>query len=211
MENPLKTVKVPIGLRKAYFGLITEEPEGAHPTYDVPVNMGGNVKAALSVTTASGEIHADDVSQLDFETFVKAQLDAETACDDLELNAMIFGHSFSEENGELSGGDDLASLGGYAFIQDILLKNKTHKYRAIFLFKVSAMPSSEKLDAQTRAGSFDPKMNVISYSVHLDNASKWRWRKEFTSQAAAEEWIMSVFKGTATVIAQTAQKVAAAK
>ena len=192
MPLTMKTLKIPIGMRRSYFAPIASEPAHNHPTYNAPVSMGEGVKCELSVTTAQASIYGDDVDLLDVEEFVRAQADVETACDDLETNALLFGHEYTEDE-ELSGMDDAVPVGGYGYIQHLIKKNKTHAYRAVFFFRVSAMPSSEKMQDATKASSLDPKMNPVSFSILPDNAGKWRARKEFGTEAEAVEYLMTKF------------------
>ena len=197
MPVTYKTMKVPVGMRRSYFGVIATEPAASHPTYSAPVSMGEAVSGSLSVTTASASIYGDDVDLLDIEEFVNAQMDAETACDDLETNALIFGHTYSSTGDnadeEISGGDDAPPVGAYAYIQHLIKKDKSHVFRGVFFYRVSAMPSSEKETAATKGSSLDPKMYPVSFKIFLDNAGKWRARKEFTTQADAEAWILGKY------------------
>lgn len=191
-----KTVKVPIGIRKALWGKITAEPDGAHPTYGTPVSLGAAVKGTLAITTAALTIYGDDVEQLRDESFVSGQLDVETTCSDLELNATVYGHTYAESDGEDSGKDDHAPYGGYGYIEPILLKDKTVIFRSSFLRRVVAIGSSEKSDAATRADSITQQNNAISFACSADATGSWRVRKEFSgdgAEAAALAWINSQF------------------
>lgn len=201
-ETTTARVKVPLGMRKSYFAPFAAEPDDAPPTYETPIDMGAAVKGYLSVTTASGNIPGDDRILHYDEKFVSAQLDAETTKSDLELNATVYGHKYTAGL-ETSSKDDSAPYGGYGFIEPILLKNKKVMYRATFLYKVTAMQSSEKTEADTRKNDFNPKMNAVSFFVLEDNTGAWRDRKEFDTEAAADAWIKSNFSGTAA--AQTTQ------
>lgn len=192
------TVKVPLGMRRSWYYPITSEPDKAKPIYGEKLDMGAAVKGYLSITTASGEIPGDDITQVSIEKFVSGQLDAETTLSDLKINAAIYGHTFSEEDGEVSTSDDVSPNGGYAFIEPIMLKDKTVVYRATCLRKVSAMASSEKQEADTKkSGELSFKNNVVSYKVMEDNTGTWRSRKEFASQAEAEQYIEGIFKAAA--------------
>ena len=184
-----KIVKVPMGLREAWWIPISAETAGAHPAYGTPKQVGGNVKAALAVNTASGSVYSDDVEQLRFEAWISAQLDAETSCDDLETAAELFGHTYTAQDGEEAKSDDVTPIGAYAFIQDIILKDKSHVYRTTYLYKTSPLASSEALDAATRSNNFDPKMFPVSLAVLQDNTGAWRARQEFSTLAAAQAWI----------------------
>lgn len=192
MAFSYNTMKVPVGMRRSYFAPIETEPAASHPTYDDPVSMGEAVKGELSVTTAQASIYGDDVDLLDVEEFVNAQVDAETACDDLTVNGMIFGHTVTSDEEEAAF-DDAPPVGGYAFIQHLIKKDKSHVYRGVFFYKVSAMPSSEKITAGTKTASLDPKMAPVSFKIVPDATGGWRARKDFTTQADAETWIFSKY------------------
>ena len=193
-----KTVKMPIGMRKSYFGVFASEPANAHPVYGTLLDMGAARKGYLTITTAAVEIPGDDIVQVYDEKFVSAQADVETDCSDLELNATVFGHSYAT-GVETSNGDDTAPFGFYAFIEPILLKDKSVIYRATFLYKVCAMQGSEKTEADTKQpGGLDPKVNAVSFKVMADNTGAWRARQEFSTEAAADSWIRGL-AGASTV------------
>ena len=204
MAATKSTVKVPIGMRRSWYYPITDEPANAHPTYGEKLDMGTAVKGYLSITTASASIPGDDISQLDIEKFVSAQLDAETTMSDLEVNAQIYGHKYSEAEGETSSSDDVSPNGGYAFVEPILTKDKSIVYRATCLYKLSAMASAEKQEADTKKpGELSPKNNAVSYKVVEDNTGAWRQRKDLATLALAEAFIESVFHPAATTTDET--------
>ena len=193
-----KTVKVPLGMRRSWYYPITSEPDKVKPVYGDKLDMGAAVKGYISITTASGTLPGDDITQLEVEKFVSAQLDAETTLNDLEINAKIYGHKYSDENGEVSTSDDVSPNGGYAFIEPIMKKDKSVVYRATCLMKVSAMAGSEKQEADTKkSGELSFKNNAVSYKVMEDNTGTWRRRKEFEDQAKAEEYITQMFSAAA--------------
>ena len=197
---PLTTskVKTPLGMQTLDFWPITAENANSHPTYSAAVNLGAAVKGYLTVTTATASIVGDDVEQLFDEFFAGAQLDSETTMSDLQVNATLFGHSFSEENGEESKSSDSAALGGISFIEPILLRDKGKVYRATCLRKASAIASSEKQEADTRKpGELNPKNNPVSFKVMEDNLGSWRVRKDFESYDAAYAFVKKTF-GAAT-------------
>ena len=197
---PLTTskVKTPLGMQTLDFWPIKAEPDGAHPTYEASVNLGAAVKGYLTVTTAAASIPGDDIVQVEDEVFAGAQLDTETTMSDLQVNATLFGHTYSQENGEESKGTDRSMPGGISFIEPILRKDKTIIYRATCLRKCSAMPQSEKQEADTKKpGELNPKMNAVSFKVMEDNLQSWRMRNDFETVAAAQTFIKTVF-GAAT-------------
>lgn len=191
-------VKAAVGMRKLDFWPITAEPENAHPTYSASVNMGAAVKGYLSVTTASASISGDDIVQVEDEVFTGGQFDTETTMSDLEVNATLYGHTYSAEDGEVSKGGDRSKPGGISYIEEFLLKNKTTFFRATCLYKASAMASSEKQEADTKkAGELTPKMNPVSFKIMEDNTGSWRARNDFPTQAEAEAFINKVFGAAA--------------
>ena len=188
-------VKAPIGMQTSTFYPITAEPAGTHPTYAAGLDMGAAVKGYLSITTVTGEIPGDDEIQLETEQFVSCQADVETTMSDLELNAKLYGHTFSEQDGEVSGGDDEATLGAYTFVEPIIKKDKSRVYRATNLFKTKPISESEKQEADTRKPSeFNPKNNAVSFKATKDNSGSWRQRKELDTLTAAVNWIETVLK-----------------
>ena len=198
MLNSKSTVKAPIGMRNSWYFPITDEPANAKPVYGEKIDTGAAVKGYLSVTTAAASIPGDDITQVEIEKFVSGQLDTETTMSDLEVNAKIYGHKYSDEEGEVSSGNDVSPNGGYAFIEPILKKDKTVIYRATCLHKVTAMASAEKQEADTKkSGELSPKNNAVSYKVLEDNAGNWRTRKEFVSLTEAEGFITSFYAAAA--------------
>ena len=191
-----KAVKTPLGMVSSYFFPFASEPIGAHPVYGEKVDMGAAVKGYLSLTTASGDITGDDAMLPDFEQFVSGPIDVETKLSDLEVNAQLYGPSYKAGR-ETAKGEDSAPNGAYAFIEPILKKDKTLVYRASFFYKVTAMLSAEKQEADTRKSDFNPKMNAVSLRVMKDNADAGRERQEFPTQSEAEAFIDSLAGGTA--------------
>ena len=188
------TVKTPLGMQTLDFWPIKEEPASGHPVYDTKKNLGAAVKGYLSVTTASASIPGDDIVQVEDEVFTGGQLDTETTMSDLEINALLYGHAYSDESGEESKSTDRSKPGGISFIEPILMKDKTVAYRATCLRKVSAMASSEKQEADTKKpGELSPKMNAVSFKVMEDNANSWRVRKDFKTKGEADAFIQTTF------------------
>lgn len=197
MAAKTSKVKAPIGMQTMTFYPIKTEPDSAHPTYDPGVDMGAAVKGYLTITTASASISGDDITQLEDEIFTGGQLDTETTMSDLEVNSTLYGHTYSEEDGEDSNGADRAKPGGASFIEPILLKDKSIVYRATCLYKVQAMASSEKQEADTKkSGELSPKMNAVSFKVMEDNTGAWRKRQDFDTIAAAKTFISGIFSAT---------------
>lgn len=191
-------VKAPLGMLTSNYYPITAEPAGTHPTYAASLDLGAAVKGYLTITTVTGEIIGDDTVQLETEQFVSCQADVETTMSDLEINAKMFGHTYSETDGEVSGGEDEPTLGAYTFVEPIIKKDKSRVFRATILFKTKPIASSEKQEADTRKPSeFNPKNNALSLKATMDNSGSWRQRKELDTLTAALNWIDTVLKPAA--------------
>ena len=197
---PLTTskVKVPLGMQTLDFWPITQDPDSGHPKYGASINLGAAVKGYLTVTTSMASIPGDDINQVEDEVFAGAQLDSETTMSDLQVNAQLFGHTWSDTDGEESKGTDRALPGGLSFIEPILRKDKSIVYRATCLRKATALASSEKQEADTRKpGELNPKMNAVSFKVSEDATHSWRVRNDFATAEAAAAFIKKTF-GAAT-------------
>lgn len=198
MPHTTSKVKTPLGMQTLDFWPISAEPATSHPTYGQSVNLGAAVKGYLSVTTTTASIVGDNIEQFFDEFFASGQLDTETTMSDLQINATLFGHSYSEADGEESKSSDSAVLGGVSFIQPILRKDRTTIYRATCLRKLRAISSSEKQEADTRKpGEFSPKMNVVSFKVMEDNTRSWRVRNDFATVEEATAFIQRTFGAAA--------------
>lgn len=198
-----KIVKARIGMRTSYAAPIIAEPLNAHPTYGAVLDMGAAVKGYTTVETASLDLYGDDENLVHDEKFVRGALDAETARDDLELNAALYGHAY-DAGAETSNKDDSSPFVGYGYIEPILLKTKQVIYRATMLYKLSANASSEKNEADTKKADLDAKMNAIAYTIYADNTGDWRKRLEFSTEAEAEAWILTQFGSRSVYVVKTA-------
>ena len=198
MSTFKSTTKVAVGMQTLDFWPITEEPEKSHPKYGEKVNMGAAVKGYVSVTTVSASIPGDDIVQLEDEVFTGGQFDTETTMNDLAVNALLFGHSYKAGEGEESKGTDRSALGGISFVEPMLTREKKKFFRATCLYRTSAMPQSEKQEADTKKpGEFNPKMNAVSFKIMEDNLQSWRKREDFETREEADTYINTVF-GAAT-------------
>lgn len=183
-------VKEKFGMIYSGFFPIASEPEGTHPVYADPIDLGAAVKAYLAITYAEGQLYGDDVLQLDAREFANAQLDAETLLNDLEVEAALFGSSMSD--GMLTdNAQDAANSGGYGYIQKLKTKTGT-VYRPVFLYKVTPRMTGDNID--TKAGSLVFAHNAVTYAVMPDATGAWRSRQDFVTEAAAKSFLFGLAK-----------------
>ena len=185
-----KHYSVPVGMKRSFWAPIATEPENAIPTYGDVEELGAARLGTLTYTTSEVDIEGDDQVLDHFEQFQVGSLASESTLNDLEVNAKMYGHTYSDGE-ESSGGDDKPPFGGYGFTEPILKSGASAPvYRATFLAKVKANPANEAQNAATRqGGSITPAYNNITHSVYLCNTQKWRYRKEFPTEAAAVVYI----------------------
>lgn len=192
--SDLNRVKVSFGMTGSWWFPITSEPVNARPVYSTAVDLGAAVKGYLSLATLQFAVPGDDVDQIDADVFQSGQIDAETTLDDLEKNATLFGHTYTEAIGELSNSADVPKPGGYAYTQTLMNKDRGRFYRATCFFKATAIANSEKQEADTRKrGEFSHKNQVFSLKITEANNGDWRLRQDFETLEEAEAFIMSTF------------------
>lgn len=183
-----KQVKVPIGMRSSYCWPILSEPANAHPIYGSKVDMGAAEKGTVTITTSPFDYYGDDITLIHDESYVSHQADVETSLNDLEQNALFFGHAFAD-GVETSGAEDISGLFAYGFIEPLIKKDKSKVFRATFFYRMSPMASAEKQEAETKNTATNPKNYSISFAGSADNLGKWRAREDFNTEADAEAFL----------------------
>lgn len=184
MSEPVK-LKEKYGCVTSHWTPIVSEPAAAHPVYGVPIDMGYNVMANLSVALANAQLHGDDILQLEVNDFVSATLSSETLLSDLEVDSKLFGARYV--NGELTNNkDDVCAAGAFDFIQKLRTKRGT-VYRAVFLYH--ATPNLGDDNITGKQGNVSFQHNAVSYTVGADNTGDWRSKKDFDNQADAEAYL----------------------
>ena len=194
-------VKEKYGLVYSAFFPITTEPENTRPTYGEVIDMGAAVRAYLTITYATAQAYGDDRAQIDLKEFVSGQLDAETLLSDLEVDAALFGSTYSADGVLTDAINDDPKSGGYAYIQKLALRGGGTVYRAVFLHHCT--PSLNADNADTRNASITFMNNSVSFTVLADAAGSWRTRKDCETEEAAKAFIAAFAAGTAATGAST--------
>jgi len=111
----------------------------------------------------------------------------------LPVQAAIYGATLVDD--ELGFGPaDTAPYGGFGYYQ-ILMINGVKKYRAFFYPKAKASLESES--ASTKAGGFTFGTAAIPLTIMAPAYGKWRYVKEFDTEAAAKAYIDAKLNVTA--------------
>lgn len=188
-----------IGVKRGRFAKKTESG------YDAPVLVGTMVKASLSVTTADLEVYGDDALQISDSSFVSGSLATETNHNDLSTEALLYGHTYTAENGIVRNVNDVAPAGGYGYVQDLLKAEdnvKTRVIRAVFLPNVTAQLANWTDEAETRQQNTVFKTRPTTFKVGTNAAGDWHYQQEFEVSSAqtaekaleaAEAWLDNKF------------------
>lgn len=176
-----------IGLAAPCWAPINVESTTALPTYTAGFALGKAVKADLTIEYAEGKMYADNQLVEDVSEFASGSISLET--DNLTLANMgtIYGAAIVDD--ELgNGADDTPPFGGFAYYQ-ILQVAGVKKYRAFFYPKVKAKMGDET--ASTKANSFELGATPVTLTVYKPSFGKWRYVKEFTTEAAALAYVQA--------------------
>lgn len=180
--------KLPIGLLNLTFVPIDTEPDAAVPTYKAATyekSLGHAVRANLTLETAQLRVYGDDALQVADDPFVSASLETETNMTDLELEQALFGGTYASGTGLESSAGDTSALGGVYFVRKLLKKDKSTVYRACVLYRCQANRSSYGFEANTKAGTIEPKNSTVTFDVFECNNGAWKWEQEYDSLSAA--------------------------
>lgn len=181
----MNKTKTPIGLLDLGFAQVATEPANAHPTYNAAVSLGHSVRAALTVTTAQLRVYGDDALQISDDSFVSGSLETQTLMTDLELEGLLYGADYDENTGLTDSVDDASVPGAVYYIQKLMKKDKSLIYRAVVLYRCSANRSNYGNEADTKKDNIESKTGNVTFDVLPDNTGAWRWRQDYTSEAAA--------------------------
>lgn len=173
--------------------------------YEAPVDVGTMVKAALSVTTADLEVYGDNALQISDSSFISGTLTTETNYNDLQIEALLYGHAYDAASGLIRNANDVAPNGGYGYIQQLLKKVgdvQTRVVRAVFLPDVTAQLANWTDEAESRQKSMTFKGRTATFKVSTDDSGNWHYQQEFeitaeqtatAAETAAEAWLDAHF------------------
>jgi hypothetical protein len=162
-----------------------EEPAAALPNYGTGIELGKLIEANLTINLATGDVYANDAIAESASEFSSGSL--AMATDDMVYAAesVVFGSSLSDD--ELTDGTaDTAPYGGLAYYKT-LLRNGVKYYEGYFYPKVKAALGNDSI--RTKGNNISFQNTLVNFVVMKPNVSKWRYRKLFTTEAAAKAWV----------------------
>ena len=182
------------GARYPYFCPVAEEPEGARPTYSgQPIRIGRLVKADLTLTMASGQLHADDQLAESVDEFVSGSVAMET--DDMtdEVAAVVYGTTVEDGTVHYNVADD-PPKGGYGYLKK-LMRNKKTLYKAYFYPLVKAVLGNDS--AATKSNSITFGTTTTTFTIFACESGDWRDTHEAATEAEALAWLKAQFGAAA--------------
>ncbi len=174
-----------MGLKYLAWAKMAAEPVSAPPTYEPGVTLGKMVSMNMDITTAEGELYADDMLAEYVSEFSKGALTIEVDNISLEMQAKQYGAKY--ENGELQMfTDDLAPYGAYGGYQSLLVNNQ-RKYRAWLFCKCKAKVPN--MSGSTRGSSISFGTQPINATIMPPAFGPWYRAKEFDDEASAKAYV----------------------
>ena len=166
-----------IGLKDLVYATITEG-EGGVPTYGTPKKLAEVMTADLSVTTAEGNLYADDAVSESVKEFVKGALKLGIKDLAIEDVAAILGQQMDEDKVIYGGDTDEPPYVAVGF----RAKKTGGNYRYIWLYKVKFKIPNEKFQTKGEAIQFNtPEIEGEFFKRH-----DGRWKADYTGQETGE-------------------------
>ena len=181
------------GAQYLRFAPIKTEPDSGLPTYEAVVGLGELVKAELTISLASGEIYGDDRLVEKIEEFSSGSISVEVTDLTDEIEAKVFGSTYSAESGLVDKTSDTVPYGGVGYYKS-MIRNGKKCYKAYYYPKCKAAPGTDS--ANTKNSSITLASTPLTFTVFEPNDGDWRYRKTFDTIAAAKAWVDSQLGGT---------------
>lgn len=195
----MKELNTPIGLQEIGFVKYGESTE---------TTLGNAVLANLSIETNDLQLYGDDALQIDQSVFKRGTLSTETLLDSLQLEATLFGSTYSGDDGTGKAVDAVSDISPYVavyFVQRFLRRTASGEQKETFRCTVfpraAALRSSIKQEAQTTGESLDPKNHTVDFSILATDKGQWRERADAATLDAAKEAALTAAKAAASAAA----------
>lgn len=170
----------------AYAPFATENA-AALPTYGVGGALGKLIAANLTISTATGELYADDAIAEKVTRFTSGTLVMET--DDMTdaIASVIYGATLTG-NTLINNTSDEAPFVGIGYYEELKRAGVIY-FRATYLPKARAEITGS--NAQTRGSSITFNTTSTTFTVYEPNTGDWRYMETFSDEASALAWVKS--------------------
>lgn len=150
---------------------ITEETDGAAPTYGKGMAIGKLISVSLNVNTNEGSLYADDGLAEYLNEFKDLDVSLNTSTIPAAAYALIFGATVDESGSIHSTTADQAPYVGFGFVKGEIVNN-VQKYWTVWIPKVKFAPIGE--DCETKGDSISWKTPTLSGKGTAGNDGEWR-------------------------------------
>ncbi len=175
---------------------LAAETDTAMPAYDTTkkVVLGHLVSANETVTLATGELWGDNKRVLEASEFASAAVPMET--DDIsdESASVVYGATVVDQRVEYKAADN-PPYGGLGFVRCNQLSGDEKKYyQGWFYPKAKAALGNN--NNQTRGSSITYQTITTNFNISapLYDAGAWKITETFDTEAAARDWVDSMFE-----------------
>ncbi len=180
-----------VGLKRPVFAPIASETAGLVPTYKPGLIVGEAIEANVSIELNDNPLYADDAVAESDKGFKSGTI--KMGVDDIskEVHVAWFGAKTQTVNGVeevIDGASLVAPIGGFGYYR-VRRKNGVRTIRAYWYYKTQwGVPSEE---AKTKGEQIEWQTPSVEGNIMVldDEKSSWRKWADFSTEAAAIEWL----------------------
>lgn len=172
-----------IGCKHMVFQPASSDPQ----TPNAGIWLAGLVEANLTITNATGEIYADDIQWEQDEQFASGSLATEIADLTLEKQGILFGHTYSAQDGLVKNVADTSPYGKLGYVRTLSRRGVGRVYQGVIF--VRAKPAEQNDSVSTKGSSIEYQTNPVNFNISSDDNGQWNATKEFTTEAEAISYV----------------------
>lgn len=176
----------------AYFGLSKPWIAKYNPetdTYSGAFKCGKAISTSVTPNYNEAQLYADNQQTENVTEFKNANVTLGVDRMPIQAGSVVFGHTVSQEGGEVSKTEDSSGYVGYGFITSEMV-NGVKRHRACLLRKVKFKEGEESYE--TKGDSIVFKTPTLSGVAMGTSATDWREKSpHFDTEAEADLWLQT--------------------
>ena len=180
-----------VGLNNFRWGKLTEAQDGT-PSYDGAKKPAKAISCTVNITNNNASLYADDALAESDTSFQTGTVDMGIDDEDLETQAGMLGHTYSDGRIVRSSSDIAPYIGFGRVVKKWI--NNTIKWKVEFLYKVKMAEPSQEDTTQGETLAFNTS-SMTGTVATLANG-KWSEAKVFDTQEAAVSYLESLLAAT---------------
>lgn len=174
-----------------------DEPETGMPKYGPAVDLGGINESNDTINFAEASAYADNALKLKIKEFSNGTIAAKMLHLLFSVGSSILGTDADDTEGRSYGENDNAPFGAYGFFCSRMDANKKRYHEVVFYPKVQG--SIEGSNYKTKEDQITLEYDSLAFDILCPNCGKYKIEKRFTTEAAAINYLLGLFKGTSEV------------